>query len=179
MAADEEKEEFMNVVNGAITPVDFRKFRQVLGAAEYVAVEVLVSYGLRYALKIDKRSVAELAAIHAVSIPLIGGMSASFDEEPLLGYEAPMSDTAGYAAKGIPAVFTAQYIVNTALQGLHAPKISAKDVMITAASKILSGPLMAFLYPMLGESFRTNLDTLTETFKLQRAQSSLLDKDKK
>ena len=34
---------YTNILNTAVQPVDVRKFSQVFGAAEYIAVEVLVS----------------------------------------------------------------------------------------------------------------------------------------
>ena len=175
MAAEEQS--IQNVIDAAIVPVDARKFRQVLGAAEYVAAEVLVSYLARYVFKMEKRSVMELTAIHAVSLPFIGGLSAPVDEPSVLGYEAPVSDQFYDGAKGVPAVFLAQYTVNTALGGLHAPKINAKDIMITAAAKLVTRPILSFLYPMLGDAFRTNLDVLDGLFSKQRAKSNFKSED--
>ena len=169
--SDEPK--IMNVIDTAVTPVDVRKFKQVLGSAEYVAAEVLVSYIARHVFKVEKRSIMELATIHAVSIPFIGGLAAYFDDTHALGYEAPVSDQLMDGVKGVPAVFAAQYTVNTALTGIHAPKLNFKDILITAASKLATRPLLGFLYPMLGDAFRTNLDVLEAIFKKQRAQSEL------
>ena len=171
----EEKEEFTNLVNNAVTPVDVRKFKQVLGSAEYVAAEVLVSYLARYIFKVEKRTVMELAAIHAVSIPMIGGFSAGVEENHALGYEAPFNDQLYDGAKGIPAVFAAQYICNTALAGLHAPKLNFKDILVTAAAKMVTRPLLGFLYPMLGNEFRNNLDVLEILFTKQRVKGRLYD----
>ena len=171
--ATEEKEEFTNLLNNAVTPVDVRKFSQILGSAEYVAAEVLVSYIARAVFKVEKRSVMELAAIHAVSIPMIGGAAAGVDDNHALGYEAPVSDQLYDGAKGIPAVFAAQYVCNTALAGLHAPKLSFKDILVTAGAKMVTRPLLGFLYPMLGDAFRNNLDVLEVLFTKQRVKSRL------
>ena len=172
-----EDKKIQNVVDAAITPVDVRKFRQVLGAAEYISAEVLVSYLARYVFKMEKRTIMELAAIHAVSLPFIGGLAAAVDKPNPLGYEAPVSDQFYDGAKGIPAVFLAQYTVNTALSGLHAPRINAKDILITAAAKLATRPILSFLYPMLGDAFRTNLDVLDGIFKRQREKSNLKSED--
>lgn len=170
----EEKEEFTNILANAAAPIDFRKLSQVGGAAEYVAAEVLVSYFARYLFKIEKRTLLELAAIHAVSVPLIGGLAANFNDNHILGYEAPFTDIIYDGAKGVPAVFAAQYICNTALSGLHAPNLSFKDILITAATKLLTRPVMSIIYPYLGETFRNNLDVIEELVSRQRAKSRLL-----
>ena len=60
-----EDENFTNVFNNAIQPVDVRKFSQVGGAAEYVAAEVLVSYFARYFFKVEK--IKSLAVAHPVA----------------------------------------------------------------------------------------------------------------
>ena len=177
MAGEEEKEEFTNLLNTAAQPVDVRKFKQVLGSAEYVAAEVLVSYLARYVFKVERRTVMELAAIHAVSIPMIGGFSAGVEDNHALGYEAPFSDQLYDGAKGIPAVFAAQYVCNTALAGLHAPKLNFKDILVTAAAKMVTRPLLGFLYPMLGNEFRNNLDVLDVLFTKQRINSRMYSDD--
>ena len=166
-------DEYTNILNTAVQPVDVRKFAQVFGAAEFIAVEVLVSYFARYLFKIEKRTVMELAAIHAVSLPLIGGLSASVQENHIMSYEAPFTDQVVDGSKGIPAVFAAQYICNTALSGLHAPKLNFKDILVTAAAKIISRPLLSILYPLLGDTFRSNLDIIEELFVRQRAASRM------
>ena len=166
-----------NIFTNAIQAVDVRKGSQVLGVAEYVAAEVLVSYFARYLFKIEKRTLMELAAIHAVSIPLIGGLAAGFEENSPYKYEAPIGDQVFDGAKGIPAVFVAQYVCNTALTGLHAPKLNFKDILVTAASKIATRPLLSFAFPYLGDMFRNNLDVLDELFQArQRPVSSLKSK---
>ena len=168
-------ETFTNILVNAVQPVDVRKGSQVAGAAEYVAAEVLVSYFARYIFKMEKRSLMELAAIHAVSIPFIGGLSAGVQDSNIFGYESPWGDLVQDGAKGVPAVFVAQYICNTALSGLHAPKNAFQDILMTAGAKIVTRPLLALVYPYLGETFRNNLDVLEELFNSkQRAASRLL-----
>ena len=81
-------------------------------------------------------------------------------------------------AKGVPAVFASTYIVNTYLAGLHAPKLDVKDILITAASKIATRPIMSLLYPNLGDSFRNGQDSLNTLFKTQRDKSSIKSKKK-
>ena len=171
----EEEGKFMNVVDAAVMPVDVRKTTQVGGSLGYVGLEVLVSYIARRVFKIAPRPVTELAAIHALSLPFIGGLAAFSDKDHPLGLEAPMGDQFMDGAKGIPAVFASTYIVNTYLAGLHAPKLDVKDILITAASKIATRPIMSMVYPRLGDGFRNGQDSLNTLFDLQREKSRIGD----
>lgn len=166
-------EGYTNILENAVQPVDLRKFQQVFGAAEYVAFEVLISYFARYLFKVEKRTLMELIAIHTVSIPLLGGLSAFVNNNSGFGYEAPFADLAADGAKGIPAVFASQYICNTALQGLHAPRLNFQDILVTSAAKLVTRPIVSFLYPMLGDTFRSNLDIIDEVINRQHSASRL------
>ena len=172
--AAEQKEEFMNVVETAAIPIDLRKSEVVFGAAEYVFFEVFTHWMLMYFLKFEKRSFMELAAIHTVSLPFIGGLGAFVDFPHDMGYEAPWGDVIYDGAKGVPAVFAAQYLVNTALKGLHAPSIKFKEVLTTVAAKIISRVLLAGGYAYLPvDAFRNNLDILDMAFAKQFMNSRL------
>lgn len=172
-----EEGKIMNVVDAAVIPVDVRKTTQVGGALGYVGVEVLISYIARRVFKIAPRPITELAAIHALSLPFMGGLAAFSDKNHPLGLEAPMGDQFMDGAKGIPAVFASTYIVNTYLAGLHAPKLDVKDILITAAAKIASRPVMSMAYPRLGDGFRNGQDTMEALFDIQRVKSNLADEE--
>ena len=166
------KQEFSNVFTTAISPIDIRNSTFVGGTLSHVAAEVLVSYIVRRLTGAEKRTLMELTAIHALSVPLQGGMSGMLDGAHPLGLEAPMGSLFADGAKGVPAVFATTYMVNTAMSGLHMPKLSFKDILITAASKIVTRPLMSFAYPNFGASFRQGQDALEDNFSIQRLQSS-------
>ena len=131
-----------NVIDNAIAPVDFRNTGQLIGTAEYVAVEVLVSKMVRTILKMEDRGIGELAAIHVLSIPFLGGAGAPF------GPIAPFSGQNSYqqalmdGAKGVPAVLLAQWVLATSTKGFHLPWFSIKDILVTAGSKAISRPLV-------------------------------------
>ena len=163
----------VNVLYNGLQPVDITKVPQVLGVAEYVAAEVFVSYMARWLFKTEKRTLAQLATIHAVSVPFIGGLSAFAEQTSPAGYEAGFADLAMDGAKGVPAVFAAQYVINTALAGLHAPRLNFTDILVTAAAKIATRPLISFLYKPMGETLRTNLD-MTEALFLKQHRASRL-----
>ena len=162
-----------NIVNTAIQPIDFRKPAQVFGVAEYVAAEVLVSYFARWLFKSEKRTLLELAAIHTVAIPFVGGLSGFSGDNHSLGYEAPFGNLFQDGAKGISAVFASQYVCNTALQGLHAPRLNFQDILVTAGAKLVTRPILSVLYPYLGGTFRANLEIVEELFARQKHASRL------
>ena len=168
-----QEEGVTNILANGLQPVDVRKLPQVFGVLEYVSAEVFVSYMCRWLFKTEKRTLMELATIHAVSVPFIGGMAAFAEPTHGLGYEADSVSLAYDGAKGIPAVFAAQYVVNTALGGLHAPKLNFTDILVTAASKIITRPLLSLAYPVMGETLRSNLDMTEFLFNQQRAASRI------
>ena len=67
------KDNALNVLNNAILPFDVRKYDLVAGSAQLVAVEVVVSKVIRKILGMGGRGFTELAAIHAISLPFLGG----------------------------------------------------------------------------------------------------------
>ena len=75
--------------------------------------------------------------------------------------------------KGVPAVFFAQYVVNTSFEGIHVPKISIKDAFITAASKAITRPLMKFAVPKLGTDIQEHYVTAEQLVGRQVAMSNL------
>lgn len=168
-----ENESWMNLVDNAVLPVDVRKQTQVGGAVVYIGMETLVDYIARRVFKVAKRSVTEIAAIHALSMPFLGGLSAFMDDEDSLGLEAPMGAQFMEGVKGVPAVFAGTYLVNTYLDGLHAPRLDFKDILITAAAKIATRPLMSFAYPYVGDSVRNGQNAIRATVNLQRNHSRL------
>ena len=179
MSGDEEPEAFMNLVNNLATPIDLRNSEVVFGAAEYVFFEVFTSWMIRYLFKFEKRTIFELAAVHSISLPMIGGASAFMDDTHALGYEAPWGSVIQDGAKGVPAVFAAQYLVQTAMGGFHTPKVGFKEVLITVASKVLTRVLLSGVWnaDILPVALRNNLDILEAAFSKQHSKSRFKSDD--
>ena len=137
--ADYPQKKMSNIFQNAILPLDFRKGKVVQGTLVYVAAEVLVSKILRKLMKADNKSVMELAAVHTVSLGLMGGTTAVFSKEEGWGSKEFSKKIKG-GAMGIPALFVAQYIYNTFGKGFHMPFWSMRDALIMAAAKILPRP---------------------------------------
>ena len=166
-----------NVVSNAAVAVDFRKPYQLYGTVSLVAVEVLVSKIVRSILKMENRSITELAFIHLLSIPFMGGIAAPF------GAGSDIRNTADYAtavkdgAKGVPGVLLAQWVVNTAYKGIHFPWFNLKDLMITAGSKTLTRPLVYSIIDKLPADVQMGFDVLDNLFRAQIAGSNLSSSD--
>ena len=96
-----------NIAGNAIMPWDPRRFQLAIGSAEYVAWEVIVTMLLRQALGYSKKSIFELAQVHAVSLTFMGGA------QGFLGapgdFTASLFEQLKDGAKGIPGVLSAKY----------------------------------------------------------------------
>ena len=166
-------EQAQNVISNAIAPVDFRKSNQLLGTAEYVAVEVLVSKIIRGVLKMENRGVWELAWVHLLSIPFLGGAGAPFGATRSTTQTTAYSRAAMDGARGIPAVLLAQYVYSTAYAGFHIPKFNFKDLLITAGSKSISRPLVYSIIDKLPQSMQDGFTVLDELARRQTTESNI------
>ena len=162
----------MNVFNNAILPFDVRKYDLVAGSAQLVAVEVIVSKVIRKILGMGGRGFAELAAIHAISLPFLGGLSGFFEPNQTLSGSS-LTNSLKDGAKGVPAVLLAQYITNVVAKGIHIPRVSFKEILVTAASKTLSRPLIVLMYPKLHRALQGNFRAVNRMEQLQNANSVL------
>ena len=162
----------MSVFNNAILPFDPRKYDLVMGSAQLIAVEVVVSKVIRKILRMGGRGFAELAVIHAISLPFLGGLSGFFAPNSSIGGSDQTSAFAD-GAKGVPAVLMAQYITNVGAKGLHIQKISFKEILVTAAAKTLSRPLLVLMYPKLHKALQNNFRAVNRMEQLQNANSVL------
>lgn len=163
----------LNIPQNAILPFDVRRYKLALGSAEYIAIEVLISKLLRMLLKRNNKTWVELATVHAVSLSYMGG-AAGFLAPPG-SLEDSFTNQLIDGAKGVPAVFLAQYTVDTGTRGFHIPftKWGVTDVFISAASKALSRPLFGLLYPFVKGVVGSPLDLVNEMVSRQTNSSSL------
>ena len=160
------------VLENTILPVDLRKIDAVAGFAEKVFVEVAVSKVLRKILRMGDKGILHLSAVHYLSQPVMGGFIAPLGATRKTS-DATYTETLIDGAKGVPAVWFAQYVVNTSLRGLHVPGISMKEAFITAAAKALSRPLMKFITPKLGNTIDRQFNVADAVVRRQQVVSSL------
>ena len=147
----------INVLNNTVLPLDPRKPDLLVGSIQLITLEVLMAKTIRKVLSMGNRGFLELALIHAVSLPMMGGFSGVFGQNKQYNASTAQSSFQD-GAKGIPAVFMAQYITNVAAKGFHVPKVSMKEILVTAASKVLTRPLITLMYPKLHKQLQDGFD---------------------
>jgi hypothetical protein len=140
----------------------------VIGNAQVIAMEVVVSKLLRWLLRSNQSSILYLISIHTASQALLGGFSGFFDDVKYSSASPTTVEAFMDGAKGIPGLFAAQYVINTGLQGLHFPGFSFKDMLITGASKALTRPIINLAYDSLPVALQTNFAAHDEMFNKQK-----------
>ena len=147
----------MDVWKNASTPY-IGSTKIAAGNAQLVAAEVIISKLLRKMLGMSNRSFTYLVAVHAASLPLIGGFQGAISDP--IGYKpTPDLQVLQAAAATVPAVWAAEYVVQTSATGFHVPKPSMRDALLTAASKMLTKPLIGLsLNRILPDGVRDNFE---------------------
>ena len=142
------------------------------GVAQYVVLEVLVSRIFRFLLK-EPAPWATDFFVHVISIPFLGGLSA-WTEESEVFEDSDFLTLLVDGAKGIPAVFVAQYVLQSFSIGPSLPQFHLKDVLITSASKAITRPIAGFLYKnVFGEQLREMWDDVDMLIAYQQDRSSV------
>ena len=176
---------YQNIMTNVVLPFDPRRTKLLLGSLEYIAFEVLIAKMLRKLIRADTLGWAELAYIHALSLPFMGGAAGFFN--PQDGYDGvrtsdskpvAFTDKLMDGSKGIPAVLLAQWILNSFSKGFHVPWFNMKDLLITAATKTLTRPIVGFVYAYLPEAARENLMVVDELVRRQQFFSTLKSTNK-
>ena len=149
-------------------------FQLALGSVEYVAVEVLISKVLRMLLGVNTKGIGELTMIHLISLAYMGG-AAGFMEPPRNQATSSLMDQLADGAKGIPAVALAMYVVDTGLEGFHIPfrKFSLADVLISAAGKAISRPVLGAVYNFIPAAMQKPLEEYNGLVVRQTIRSNL------
>ena len=167
---------FANIGTNAILPVDPRKMKLLIGSAQYIAIEVLVSQLVRFIMKAPK-GWTDLIFIHTLSLPFMGGAAGFADDNRELDKNPKVwSELFMDGAKGIPAVLLAQWVLETFYTGFHFPWFNMKDLLITAGAKTISRPISAFIVPYLPDGMQDQLEVCQMMITLQSANSTLRTK---
>ncbi len=176
-AVDMIKDTFKNTF-APINVTDTNGVDRLIGNVEVVALEVAVSKIFRWGLSMAPRGIMELAFIHTLSMGLLGGLSAPFAQAKALDGDVKFTDALFDGAKMVPAVFAAQYVASVARQGLHLgfKQISVKDLLITAASKAITRPLINLIYKQLPAKMASGIDQHENMVYQQAAVSRLKSK---
>ncbi len=141
------------------------------GTAHSVAMEVVIGRLARWALGFKGgQSWIQDVLMYSTAEAFYGGLQGNFVNDPKDPNSASLTDAAMDAAKMIPSVFLAQYIVQTGTNnGLHIPRPSIKDALTLAATKIITRPLTG-LTTMMG--VKALNDAISEHDVLQSRQKA-------
>jgi len=142
-----------------------------LGAAEYVLLEVCIGKVLRRFINAP-RGWMDLTITHAISLPLIGGLQQFFEANKDIFAKAGTDDAGwtqqlGDGAKAVPAVYAAEYIVNTFTSGIHMPKPGLKDAGVTLVGKAITRPIAAMVFPYLPDTMAESFHVLDKLIRRQ------------
>ena len=178
MVRDTSNDEFSNIFQNAILPVDPRKLKVLVGTAQYVAVEVLVSQLIRRFMKAPQRW-TETIMVHTLSLPFMGGAVGFADNNnDIEKNPTEWSELFTDGAKGIPAVLLAQWVIRTFSVGFNMPWFNMKDLLITAGAKTITRPLTAIIIPYLPEDMQDNYELIHAVINKQAETSNLRADDK-
>jgi len=173
-STDKKDSKTMNIFKNLVSP--FSSGKALKGSLTYVGLEVAVSKLLRKVMGMDNKSWTELTCVHAMTLPLLGGVGAMFngsDTTPTIGYGAKkMQNHVKEGAKTVPALFTAQYCYNTYCHGLGLHFWTVKDALIMATAKILTRPIASKLYKQ-SKFFQNAFDAVQLMHESQALQSNL------
>ena len=158
-----EKPDYTNILSNALNSIDVRDGKAFFGNAEVIFLEALTSYLMRWTFGTEKEAFFKLVLIHALAAPLHGGIQQQISKEQPTGYNQDYTKQLSKGMYGIPAVYMSQYVVNTPSSGIRLPSISIKDALITAASKLITKPVVKLLYANGPDQLKTNLNAQAMT----------------
>ena len=120
----------------------------------------------------------ELVAIHAISLPFMGGAVGFVDNNnDIAKSPAQYGELFMDGAKGVPAVLLAQWVLHTFYSGFAFPWFNMKDLLITAGCKTITRPLTAMIIDYLPADLQDGLDLLAVVIQKQAEASTLRGKD--
>ena len=160
----------MEVVNNATAPF-ITSTDVAAGNAQRLVLEVLMSKILRKVLRMQDRSFMYLAAVHGISLPMLGGFQGALVTPGTL--VSPQMDQLKEAAAAVPAVYMSEYVVNTSSIGFHVPRPNLRDALVTAAAKVLTRPLISNTFTYLPNAVAQNFGAAFTVQKLQNQTSRL------
>ena len=143
----------------------------LMGAVEYVAIEVLVGQLVRRAMGL-KMNWADSMEIHSYSLPVIGQLNFGqafpvLQKDPKATIEIVKEATEG--AKAIPGAIAGYTAHQIRQSGFKIPSYGNRDFIALMAGKILSRPVTAYLFSSLPTDFQTALLVINALFNRQKA----------
>ena len=145
----------------------------IMGAASYVAVEVIVAQAIRRVMRAPY-NVAESIETHAYSVPFLGSMNFG---EPYGPYPESSSakidftDQLTDGGKAIPAAIVGFTAMKLRREGIKVPAYANRDFLYMLIGKLLSRPLLQYIYSSLPEDVQIGLEVIQQLANRVRAQA--------
>ena len=145
----------------------------IMGAASYVAVEVIVAQAIRRVMRAPY-NVAESIETHAYSVPFLGSMNFG---EPYGTYPESSSakidftDQLTDGGKAIPAAIVGFTAMKLRREGIKVPAYANRDFLYVLIGKLLSRPLLQYIYSSLPEDVQVGLEVIQRLANRVRAQA--------
>jgi hypothetical protein len=152
--------------------------KAIMGAAEYVGIEVIVGQTIRRIMKAPY-NVAESIELHTYSVPFLGQTNFGDPYAPLnfdSNAKFEIVDEMTEGAKAIPAAIVGYTAMRVRRDGLKVPGFANRDFLYMLVGKVLSRPLTQFIFTSLPEDFQLGLTVLQE---LAARQKTVIDSAKR
>ena len=156
MASKDTNKGYTNAFWNTLEP--FMDGKSIQGAAQYVAIEVMVGQLIRrvaFGLPFNWMASTE---IHTLSVPMIGQLNFG---DPFKDFvrdskgKVEVSEAATDGAKAIPGTLVGYCAHKIRQDGLKIPSFGNKDVMALLIGKVVSRPLMAYMFSSLPKDVQT------------------------
>ena len=144
-----------------------------MGAASYVAVEVIVAQAIRRVMKAPY-NVGESIELHTYSVPFLGSMNFG---DPYGQYPESSSakidftDQLTDGGKAIPAAIVGFTAMKLRRDGMKVPAYANRDFLYMLIGKLLSRPLLQYIYSSLPEDVQVGLEVIQRLANRVRAQA--------
>ncbi len=133
---------FTDLLSNLANPL-WRGQEGLVGTADAIAFEVVIGRLGRWLLGLKcHQGWVEDILMYSAAESLYGGVQGNVVDDPIDPNTAKITEALMDAAQAIPAVWLAQYIIQTGGQGLHIPKLHMMDIIALAATKIITRPLI-------------------------------------
>ena len=141
--------------------------KQIQGTAQYVATEVLVGQAIRrmaFGLPYNWLAASET---HLYSVPMIGQLNfgdAFNDLSRDSKTKVELTEEATAGAKAIPGALVGYLAHKVRADGLRFPSFANKEVLALLIGKVVSRPLLAYVFSSLPKDMQTASIVLNELF---------------
>ena len=156
MSKGDAKKGYTNAFWNTLEP--FMNGKSIQGAGQYVAIEVLVGQLIRRVAFGLPYNWLDATETHVYSVPVIGQLNFGEPFGELVRDpkgKVEMSKEATDGAKAIPGALIGYCAHKIRQDGLKIPNFASKDVMALLIGKIVSRPLMAYLFSSLPKDVQT------------------------